>query len=324
MSGPGVVDCHHHLWDLGMHRSQLVRRYRRWRRTRHRLRDLAEHRYEWLHADPPLETFLGDYSSIQRNYLIEDYLADARPAGIVKSVHVQCEFDAADPVGETEWLQGLADRGGFPHGIVGFVNLADPGAAGLLDAHAGFANFRGVRQNLNFDAADPRRSFADRGDYLSDPAWRRGFSLLAARGLSFDLQILPSQMGEAYDALAACPETTVVLDHLGLPLDRTAEAMAVWRTGLRRLASLPTVAVKLSGFGMMDRAPSAGTIRPVLLEAIDIFGTDRCMFAGNFPVDSLGGSLADFFDVYRSVVADFGHDEQTALFARNAERFYRI
>ncbi len=300
MSHHRIVDCHHHLWDL------------------------AEHRYEWLQAEPLFDTFLGDYSSIRRDYLIEDYLADARPAGVVKSVHVQCEFDHANPVGETEWLQGVADRHGFPHGIVGFVNLADRAAGALLEAHAGFANFRGVRQNLNFDADDPRRCFADRGDYLTDPAWRRGFSQLAARGLSFDLQILPSQMGEAYEALGACPETAVVLDHVGLPLDRTPDAMDTWRAGMRRLASLPNVSVKLSGFGMMDRAPSMATIRPVVLETIEMFGVDRCMFASNVPVDSLGGTLIDFFDVYRAVVADFGDEERGALFARNAERFYRI
>ncbi len=300
MNGPGVVDCHHHLWDL------------------------AAHRYDWLQADPILDTLLGDYSPICRDYLIEDYLADARPAGVVKSVHVQCEFDHANPVGETEWLQGLADRHAFPHGIVGFVNLGAPDAAALLDAHSGFANFRGVRQNLNFDPADPRRCFTDRGDYLSDPAWRRGFSELARRGLSFDLQILPLQMGEAYAALAACPEAPIVLDHAGLPLDRTPEALDVWRAGMVRLASLPSVSVKLSGFGMMDRAPRAATIRPIIREVIEVFGVDRAMFASNFPVDGLGGDLADIYDVYRSVVADFSGDEQTALFAGNAERFYRI
>ena len=300
MNPPPVVDCHHHLWDLG------------------------KHRYEWLQAEPILDTLLGDYSPICRDYLIQNYLADARPAGVVKSVHVQCEFDHADPAGETEWLQGLADRHGFPHGIVGFVNLADPAAGALLDTHGGFANFRGVRQNLNFDADDPRRCFADRGDYLSDPAWRRGFSLLAPRGLSFDLQILPLQMGEAYEALVACPGTGVVLDHAGLPLDRNPEALELWRRGMRRLASLPNVAVKLSGFGMMDRSPSVATIRPIVLETIEMFGAERCMFASNFPVDGLGGNLVDFFDAYRAVVADFSEDERIALFARNAERFYRI
>ena len=300
MNLPPVVDCHHHLWDLDAYR------------------------YDWLQAEPILDTMIGDYSPICRNYLLEDYLADARPVGVVKSVHVQCEFDHTNPVGETEWLQGLADRGGFPHGIVGFVNLAAPDAAELLDAHCGFANFRGVRQNLNFDPADPRRSFADRGDYLGDAAWRRGFSSLARRGLSFDLQILPAQMDEAYDALVSCPETAVVLDHVGLPLDRTPEALDLWRRGMRRLASLPQVAVKLSGFGMMDRAAHVAAIRPIVLETIETFGVERCMFAGNFPVDSLGGDLIDFFDVYGSVVSGFSDDERATLFAGNAERFYRI
>lgn len=295
-----IVDCHHHLWDL------------------------AQHRYEWLQADPIFDTLIGDYSPICQDYLIEDYLADAAPAGVTKSVHVQCEFDPSDPVGETEWLQGIADEHGFPHGIVGFVNLADPDAPAQLEAHARFANFRGVRHNLNWDDDDPRSSFADRGDYLTDDTWLNGFSRLEHFGASFDLQILPQQMNEAADVAAAHPATTVILDHVGLPLDRTPDAMEMWADGMRRVAACPNTVVKLSGFGMMDNGWTVETIRPIVLETIDMFTVDRCMFASNFPVDSLGGAYSDFFTAYREIVKEFSADEQSMIFGANAERIYRL
>lgn len=297
---PPFVDCHHHLWDID------------------------KHRYEWLNADPLLDTFLGDYSALCRNYLIEDYLGDAAASGVVKSVHVQCEFDPSNPVGETEWLQGVADEHGFPHGIVGYADLASPDVGELLEAHAHHANFRGIRQNLNFDPDDPLLTFIERGDLLRDEAWRRGFAILGELGLSYDLQVLPRQLDDGYDLAAAFPETPIVLNHVGLPIRRSAEELAVWRSGIRRLSSLPNVFVKLSGFGMMKGGCSDEAVRPIVLETIEAFSPRRCMFASNFPVDGLQCSFDGLFAAYRRAAAGFSDDEQAALFSGTAERFYRI
>ena len=294
------IDCHHHLWDM------------------------KKHRYEWLHADPLLDTFIGDYSPLCRNYLIADYLQDVAAARVVKSVHVQCEFDPSNPVGETAWLQDVADEHGFPHGIVGYADLSTPEVPELLEAHAHHANFRGIRQNLNFDASDARLSFADRGDLLQDSAWRRGFSHLGALGLSFDLQILPHQLGDGYRLATDFPETRIALDHVGLPIYRCPKAMEVWRSGMRQLASLPNVFVKLSGFGMMEDGCSDEGVRPIVLETVEAFGPRRCMFGSNFPVDGLKCSFADLFAAYRRAAAHFSPGEQAELFAGTAERFYRL
>lgn len=300
MTDPARVDCHHHLWDLG------------------------RHSYEWLQADPIFDTFLGDYSPICRDYLIDDYLIDAVAAGVQKSVHIQCEYDPDDPAGETRWLQGIADLRGFPQGIVGYANLARPDVGALLEAHAAFPNARGIRQNLNFDPSDPRRCFADRGDYLTDGNWWSGFALLERFGMSFDLQVLPHQMGDASAGLSSHPGVTVILDHAGLPLDRDRDSMDVWRAGMRGLAGLPNTAVKLSGFAMMDPSWTDASVRAIVLEVVDIFGVDRAMFASNFPVDGLHADYGQLYGTYLRVSDGFEHHERQALFGGNAENFYRI
>jgi predicted TIM-barrel fold metal-dependent hydrolase len=66
------------------------------------------------------------------------------------------------------------------------------------------------------------------------------------------------------------------------------------------------------------------TIRPLVLETIDIFGTDRCMFASNFPVDKLYSSYADIFNAFSQITATFSESEREDLFSRNASRFYRL
>jgi predicted TIM-barrel fold metal-dependent hydrolase len=75
---------------------------------------------------------------------------------------------------------------------------------------------------------------------------------------------------------------------------------------------------------MMDRAPRSESIRPVVLEVIDIFGVDRCMFASNYPVDMLFTSYASIWNAYDEITADFSDSDRERLFMTNGERYYRI
>ncbi|MYE66836.1 MAG: amidohydrolase family protein, partial [Acidimicrobiia bacterium] len=47
-------------------------------------------------------------------------------------------------------------------------------------------------------------------------------------------------------------------------------------------------------------------------------------FGTNWPVDRMYSSYSEVVTAYRQIIADFSHDEQEAMFSRNAERVYRI
>ena len=68
----------------------------------------------------------------------------------------------------------------------------------------------------------------------------------------------------------------------------------------------------------MDRHELA----PWIEFAIETFGVDRCMFASNFPVDGIRGTLEELFSSYLAVVAGLGDQAIEDLFAGNAERIY--
>jgi predicted TIM-barrel fold metal-dependent hydrolase len=65
-------------------------------------------------------------------------------------------------------------------------------------------------------------------------------------------------------------------------------------------------------------------LRPLILETLDVFGTQRCMFASDFPTDKLYAGFAPQMDAYDQITLHFSDDERRALFAGNAERLYRI
>jgi predicted TIM-barrel fold metal-dependent hydrolase len=97
-----------------------------------------------------------------------------------------------------------------------------------------------------------------------------------------------------------------------------------WRDGMRGLATCPNVMVKISGLGMVDHAWTVESIRPYVLETIDAFGVDRCMFASNFPVDRLHGSYRAVWQAFADVIAGASDAEHAALFRDNAMRVYRL
>jgi predicted TIM-barrel fold metal-dependent hydrolase len=83
-----IIDPHHHLWDLG------------------------RNPYPWLQDRTLAPRLEGDIRPIAKDYLLEDYASDTRNQNVVKSVHIECGWDPFNPVGETEWLQRLADQNG--------------------------------------------------------------------------------------------------------------------------------------------------------------------------------------------------------------------
>ncbi len=298
----GLVDAHHHLWnpvsgdpDIG---------------------------YRWLRDVGAPKPF-GDPTAIQRDYLLDEFLDEPEPLSFAASVHLQADGAIPDPVAETRFVQSLSEKAGFPIAIVGFVDLARDDAEEVIQRHQQYSRFRGVRQILSRLEDRPGLSFAPE-HYLRNDLWRRNFTLLAERGLSFDLQLYPEQMAEAADFLAAHPKVPVIIDHAGSPYDQSPDGIARWREGLALLAALPATAIKLCGFGMFDPAWTAETIKP-LVETVDaLFGTERILFASNFPVDKLMRPYGDLLRDLALLYADAPQETRDAIFRDNARRIYRL
>jgi predicted TIM-barrel fold metal-dependent hydrolase len=61
-----------------------------------------------------------------------------------------------------------------------------------------------------------------------------------------------------------------------------------------------------------------------VLEALEAFGEDRCMFASNFPIDRLHASYTKLWSAYAAIVSDLSEATQRRLFVENAMRLYRL
>jgi len=294
-----IVDPHQHFWDLG-------RNY-----------------YPWLCDPKPVPFRYGDYSPLKRNYLPPDYLRDAGALKIVKTVHVQANWDPTDPAAETRWLTEVAREYGYPHAAVGAAYFNREDNAEVLAKHAKSALTRGVR-NFPASTETPAQEARGAAGSMDDPKWRDGYALLEKYGFSFDLQT-PWWHFDAAAALARdFPKVQMIIVHAGMPADRSAEALAAWRAALETVANEPNVAIKISGIGRAGLPWTLTANGGIIRDAINIFGPERAMFASNYPVDSLAGSFQMIYGGFRAAVSNRQIEERRMLFHDNAVRIYRL
>jgi predicted TIM-barrel fold metal-dependent hydrolase len=295
-SGP-VVDAHQHFWDP-------VVNY-----------------HPWLAPEARIQFRYGDYDSIKRRYLPDDYRADAAGQGIVETVYVETEWDPADPIGETRYATGLAERYALPSAIVAQAWLDRADAEDAISRQASFPLVRSVRHKPG--GAKEMGAAPGTATLMSDPAWRRGFGLLARHGLHFDLQVAWWHLDEATRLANDHPDTTIILNHCGLPAPREPDALAGWRVATAEFARSANTAVKVSGIGVPGQAWTAVLNRDVVRHLLDTFGPNRCMFGSNFPVDGLCASFAEIMQGMRQILSAYEVDEQEAFFCGTARHIYR-
>ena len=326
------------------------------------------HHHLWVRTGPvvappgPVHPFTQVVARRPR-YLLDELLTDLNSGHNIRAtVFVQCGAmyradgpDALKPVGETEFVNGVAAMTasgiyGPVRACAGIVGHADcllgEAIDEVLEAHLKVSDrFRGIRHSCSSDP-DPGvlgpLARQTPGLYLSDD-FRKGYGQLAKYGLSFDAWLLEPQLPELLDLVKRYPDIPVVIDHVGTPLGlasyegRRQERFGVWRDNIRRLADLPHVNVKLGGLAMAFYnfpsflsdlpAPStqlAAEWKPYLETSIEAFGPSRCMFESNFPVDLGSCDYATLWNAFKVFDKDYSAAEKADLFAGTATRVYRL
>ncbi|GAC1339864.1 MAG: amidohydrolase [Acetobacteraceae bacterium] len=299
MTALPMIDAHHHFWDLDAHH------------------------HPWLTARERIPFRYGDYGAICRTYLPPNYRADTAGYPVVGTVHMEAEIAPAEAARESDWLAGLSAREGLPWACVAQARLDHPDRASLLAAQAACPMVRGIRHKPATASSAAAMSRGAPGS-MDDPAWRGGYALLQQHGFSFDLQAPWWHAEQAASLAADFPGTPLIINHSFLPADRSQAGLAAWRQALERVARQPNVALKISGLGLLGRPWRAAENVPIMRDAIAILGWQRCLFASNFPVDSLVARFGEIADAFLEAIADRPLDQRRALLHDNAVRLYRL
>lgn len=292
-------------------------------------------------------------------YLPADFVEDiAGGHRIVASVHIECGSRyrrtgavAMKPVGETEFVVGETEKVTAGRSLCGGIVARADMCLGdqvvpVLEAQAVAAKgrLRGIRHPLRWDEAGIGHFGRQFSPALAlDPGFRAGFAHLARLGLTFDAWAFHHQIKEVTSLARAFPATTLIINHLGGPLGvgaytgRRQEIFSQWRRDIAELALNPNVIMKLSGIGMLyfgfdfykrDVPPGskelASVWRPYIDVCLNAFGTTRCMFASNYPVDKQTCSYTTLWNSFKLLTQSMTAHERSQLFKTNAEKTYRL
>ena len=267
--------------------------------------ELGEGRYSWLGPQ---------HGGLYRSHTATEAGEVLASAGIGRAVLVQAEDTAAD----TEFMLAQADANPWIAGVVGWIPLEEPAAAERqLDTWLENDKFRGVRTLIH---DDPRT------DLLEYPQVRRTLSMVADRGLPFDVpDAFPRHLGQVAALAADLPELTLVVDHLGKPpFAGGTENFDLWAEQLRAVAALPITVAKVSGLFTAGAPYTARALAPAWELALDCFGPERLMFGGDWPVSNLGAPYSETVGVLAGLIDSLSPTEAAAVWAGTARRVYRL
>jgi predicted TIM-barrel fold metal-dependent hydrolase len=291
------VDAHVHLWELG------------------------NRRYPWLM--PPFgEGPTDELEIIAVKFGLDNYLSTAKHCDVRGIIHIDADAHPDDAQPETHWLQAMANQCGMPIGVVASATLNNPKIEAILARHAAHKCVRGVRHVAALHP-DPNKTYSPR-DVTSDAGWQAGFALLKKYNLSFDCQVYLGELSAMTKLIGEHPETPVILNQLGMAMLAGTDVEVLRLEDLQKLAELPNTYMKLSGLRHIRRPWNVDNIRAYILTTIEAFGTRRCLFASDFPIDELFDSFDSHLDAYQAIVSDFSNEEQRDMFGRNANRVYRL
>jgi L-fuconolactonase len=279
-----IVDAHVHLWNP------------------------QQFRLLWLDQEPALNKPFG----------LPEY--PHQGAGNVITAMVYVEVDVAPQYAllEAQWAATQAAQDARLQGIVAAapVEHGDRVRSYLAALQSIGPLIKGVRRNLQTET-DP--GFALQPDFV------RGVRLLADYGFSFDICIRHHQLPMVVELVRQCPDTRFILDHMGKPAIKD-HLLDPWREHLVQLAALPNAWCKISGLvteaDLQQWAPA--DLAPYLAHTLEVFGEDRVVFGGDWPVVLLASTYDRWVETLDSLTQYLSSEAKRKLWADNARHFYHL
>ncbi len=284
-----VVDTHQHLWDL----KKLT--------------------LPWLKNKA--------VQSINRSFLMSDYLKATKNANVVKTVYMEVNVHPSQQAKEAEYVIDLCKRNDNP--MAGAVIGGYPHEAGFAKHAERFAkskHIKGFRTVLH----DPDR---EKGLCLK-PRFVEHMKLLGELGLSFDLCMRPGEILDGAKLAEKCPTTRFVIDHCGnmSVMSKDKKLRAKWMKGIKEAATLKNTVCKISGIVVTAEKGTwkPDDLKPNMSFCMETFGEDRAYFGGDWPVCTLKSTFVQWVDALKWIVRDKSPQFRKKLFHDNAVKFYGL
>jgi predicted TIM-barrel fold metal-dependent hydrolase len=281
-----VVDTHQHLWDLSRFRLPWVKEG-----------DLLAH-----------------------SFLPDDYQKATEGLNVVKSVYMEVDLAPEQQQAEADYVVELC-KGGKTPTVAGVVS-GRPGTDGFAKYATQFKGnkyVKGIRRVLHVPETPPGTCLAK--EFVRD------IRLLGGLGLSFDLCVRAPELPDMDRLVGECPDTRFILDHCGnAKVEERGKERDQWRKDMETIARRKNLVGKVSGIVASAKPGHWGPddLAPIVNHTLDVFGPDRVMFGGDWPVCTQAATYRQWLEALRAIVKGRKEEEQKKLFHDNAVRFYGL
>ncbi|MCH8048378.1 MAG: amidohydrolase family protein, partial [Planctomycetes bacterium] len=284
---PPIIDTHQHLWDL------------------------SKFKPPWLAGAPKV---------LARSYVTADFLKATGELNVVKAVYMEIDVDPRQQIEEAEHVIALCKSKDHPTAAA--VISGRPGSEEFKAYITRFKDspyIKGVRQVLHVD--ETKRGLCLQDQYVSS------MRLLGKLGMSFDLCMRPTELSDGLKLAQKCPDTRFIVDHCGnadpkvfMSAKRRGDVQPwhqadPWRRDMAALAKQENVICKISG--IVARAPKddwkSDDLAPIINHCLDVFGPDRVVFGGDWPVCRLVATYRQWVTALKEVISERKRSEQRKL-----------
>lgn len=262
-------------------------------------------------------SWTGDINVLaNRKFTIEDYqdLTDTRQ--VTGSIFMEAGVDEGEYQQEARFVAGLVDDPA--NNLIAMIPSCRPEFEDGFDAW--------LEECSDMPVAGCRRMLHVVDDDMSqDELFRKNVRKMGNRDLTFDMCFLARQLPIAVEFAKACDNTTLVLNHCGVP-DIAGGDFESWRQNISDLAAIPNVACKVSGIMAYCKPGTASfeTVRPYLEHVAQTFGSNRLVWGSDWPVVQTANGIEDWIDVTREFLSTLSAEETKKISYQNASKIYGL
>ncbi|WP_165747901.1 amidohydrolase family protein [Cellulophaga sp. Z1A5H] len=273
---------------------------------------IDSHQHFWVY-DAKKHSWIDDsMSAIRKDFLPLELKKIYQENGIDGCVAIQTD----QSLKETEFLLKLSAEHQFIKGVVGWVDLCSDKIEEQLEVYSNVEKIKGFRHIVQAEL-DP--------DFLNQPNFTKGISALERYNFTYDILVLPHQLGATLEFVKKFPNQKFIIDHIAKP-NIKEDLFDEWASLMKEIAKCAHVYCKLSG--MVTEADhnnwTPKQIEPYMDLVLNSFGTDRLLFGSDWPVCLAAGNYYKVKKLTTDFIAKCSPVEQRKIMGDNAMKFYNL